>query len=87
MFPIDTATKDYNAEMVDQFDELVAPKGISLEDLERSSRRYWQQASSAGITDCGGRKEASTYPAGCRQASRFARRKAMQAPAWQRPTA
>ena len=28
MFPIDTATKDYNAEMVKKFDELVAPKGF-----------------------------------------------------------
>ncbi|MFR7718955.1 MAG: FGGY family carbohydrate kinase, partial [Lachnospiraceae bacterium] len=28
MFPIDTATKDYNAEMAKKFDELVAPKGF-----------------------------------------------------------
>ncbi len=28
MFPIDTATKDYNAEMVKKFDKLVAPKGF-----------------------------------------------------------
>ncbi len=27
MFPIDTATRDYNEEMVKKFDELVAPKG------------------------------------------------------------
>ena len=28
MFPIDTATKDYNEQMVQKFDELVAPKGF-----------------------------------------------------------
>ena len=28
MFPIDTVTKDYNARMLDQFDELVAEKGF-----------------------------------------------------------
>lgn len=29
MFPIDDKTRDYNQRMVDQFDELVAPKGFS----------------------------------------------------------
>ena len=28
MFPIDSATKDYNQEMVEKFDELVAPYGF-----------------------------------------------------------
>lgn len=29
MFPIDIDTKNYNARMIDQFDELVAPKNFS----------------------------------------------------------
>ena len=35
MFPIDIATRDYNARMIAQFDELIAPKGFSwkLEDI------------------------------------------------------
>ena len=58
MFPIDTATKDYNAEMAKKFDEPgVAPKGFGWKLSEifpegtgsRRERRH---------TDCGGRKEA-----------------------------
>ena len=35
MFPIDIATRDFNARMIAQFDELIAPKGFSwkLEDI------------------------------------------------------
>ena len=31
MFPIDSKTKDYDQNMVETFDKLIAPKGYSME--------------------------------------------------------
>ena len=59
MFPIDSETKDYNEEMVQKFDELIAPYGFPME-----TPRYYAE-SSGGRPGCRsshrGRCEASGY--------------------------
>ena len=42
MFPIDSETKDYNEEMVQKFDELVAPYGYPWNSAILCRKLWWQ---------------------------------------------
>ena len=65
MFPIDTATKDYNAEMVKKFDKLVAPKGFGWKLSEIFPKVLVAGESAGTLTAEGAKKlDVSGRPAG-----------------------